>query len=403
MNTAEILNNKGTQLMHKGRFKAALAFFRRAVSIDPVNIAMRTNLAVALVKIPGRELEAGVILQDILKAEPNNYTALHALGVLAECVGDHESALHNFQLCKVAAGEKSLSLGYDFDIATSLIQTGEWLEGWKQYDCRRKWKPEKAFDVLKTWDGTEQKRIFCWAEQGFGDTLQFSRYLPWLVSKSARVLFGVPACMYELFSPFSEICDISPLEAGIPADADYEIPIMSLPYLYGKDIPEDIGILNKPPVKFEFNMPKDTFNIGVAWAAGAHSIREIDRRIPVEELAQLAGDSKRKLFALQGDDRVSAIYELGLQQLIQEMTPILEGDWTATRDLIRSLDAIVTTDTAIAHLAAILKKPVIMLLCPMDNWRWNYNWYPTMTILRQSKRGSWDTELRQADQLLDKL
>lgn len=400
---AEVLNNKGTQLMQRGQFKSAIAFFRKAVSLDPTNLPMRTNLAVGLIKIPGCEQESRTILNEIVEIDSGNFTALHALGVLAECEGDHKSALAYFIKCQTITGPDSNRLGFDFDVATSLIQDGQWIEGWKQYECRRKWKPERTFDTLKTWDGTKDKKIYCWAEQGFGDTLQFSRYIPWLVSQSERVAFAVPACMYEIFQPFNEICDVFALEQGTPLDADYEIPLMSLPYLYGEEIPKDPELIQKTGNKFNFAFDKKTLNVGVAWAAGAHSIREIDRRVHLEDLVQLAGDSTRKLFSIQGDNRVSMIYELGIQQLIQDMTPVIEGDWCATRDLLRGLDAVVTTDSAVAHLAAIMKKPTIMLLCRMDNWRWQYDWYPTLTILRQSKRNCWDAELRQADVLLDKI
>lgn len=401
MQPAEIFNNKGTQLMHKGQAKAALAYFRRAVSLDNNNIPMRTNLAVAMSKLPEYEQEAKELLNEVLQHEPYNHIAMHALGVLAEACGDYEISLGLFKGCKAITGEHSIAHGYDYDIATTLIRLGRWREGWSLYDCRRVWKPIHKFNI-PTWNGELGRKIYCWAEQGFGDMLMFSRYVPWLASQSEKVLLGVPANMFELFFPFTKVCDIAPLEQGIPAVADFEIPLMSLPRLYGERIPQDPNLIASASVKHFFEL-KGEQKIGVAWAAGAGGVKEKERRIPLDDLVQLAGDSRRKLYSLQADGRALNLYELGIQNLIEDMTPHIEGDWSATRDLLRELDVIVTTDTAVAHLAAIMQKPTIMLLGYSDSWRWSYDWYPTMTIFRQTKRNSWIEPLRQADTMLDDL
>ena len=400
---AEVLNNKGTQLMKEGKVKPALAFFRRASSIDPSSIAFRTNLGIALSRIPGLEIEAATLLKDVLAADPQNTVACHALGVLADYAGEFEDSLACYQRCQEIAGSDADAMGYSFDVATGLIRSGQWEEGWKAYECRRRWKPEYNFDKFKTWDGTKGKLVYCWAEQGLGDILQFSRYVPWLASQSDRVLFAVPAAMAELFKPFEATCDLCLRESQAPANADFEIPLMSLPLLYGKEIPEDPGLILSAPVKHEFSVDEKQLNVGVCWAASKTAVNLFDRQLDLEEMVQLAGDSSRTLYALQGDSRVGSLFDLGVQKLVQDMTPRIEGDWCATRDLIRKMDAVVTVDTSVAHLAGIMGKPTFLLIANIDTWRWTYNWYPTMTIIRQSKRGSWDAEFRLVDKLLDDL
>lgn len=397
----EVLNNKGTSLVQDNKPKLAVPFFRRAIGLDPDNLSFRTNLGIALSKLPGYEEEAKSILHNVLEKDPTNCITLHALGVLADYNQAYEDSFACYRDCKKLSGDQSITYGYDFDVATSLIRAGKWEEGWKAYECRRQWKPEKTFKDLPTWDGTRGKKVYVWAEQGLGDMLQFSRYVPWVVERSEAVLFAVPAAMFELFQGFTKICDLAPSELNPPRNADYEIPLMSLPTLVGNDIPKDPGLIQGEPNKHLFGIDPCKLNIGLCWAASRLAVRNFNRRIPLEELIQLAGDHRRQFYSLQGDSRVNEIFELGIQKLIFDTTSRIEGDWCVTRDLIRAMDYVVTVDTSVAHLAGIMNKPTFMFVDNIDSWRWSYDWYPSVKVIRRSQRETWEPEIRLVDQLLD--
>ncbi|MFQ3679570.1 MAG: tetratricopeptide repeat protein [Pseudanabaenaceae cyanobacterium] len=263
--------------------------------------------------------------------------------------------------------------------AQCLLALGAWEEAWQEYEWR--WRlPEAAVcpSGAPRWQGEPTDRLLVWGEQGYGDILQFARYqalLPpvdwWLPPALVPLLGGTP--------------DTAP-----PPVAAYQIPLLSVP-----------GVLGHPPIPPAPYLPLPVplpltgrTKIGVVWATGyrehpAH--RRLYRRksCPLSALAPL-WELPYTFYSLQvGPDGLRAPYP-PLQDLAPQLT-----DFAQTARAIAALDAVIAVDTATAHLAGALGKPLYLLLPYHADWRWATDnlvqqWYPTAIPLRQSSPGDWD-------------
>lgn len=396
---SENLNNIATQLYKEGKRDTALALVRRAVALEPDNECYQVNLGCILTNY-GEYEKARQIFLDVLDKNRDSVLAWHGYGVLEMVSARPREAIKCFAHCVRLEPKNGSHL---FDHACAVMQSGDWKSGFQLYECRRKWKPERQFEQFQEWNGETGKKIYVWAEQGIGDTIQYSRYLPWLIERSEKVTFAVPPYLFELFKDFQQLCKVVPL-TGAMVDADYHVPLMSLAHYYKQDGREDIP---EPSEFFECSLGTDKKNgirIGLCWACNSTSINYRERSLPFEKLLRLT-ELDADFISLQVGDSAADIAKARAQNLVRDMSGEINDNWDATRRLIADCDYVVSTDTSVAHLATSMGIPTIMFLARRDWWRWGNAgstsvWYPSMTIIRQDIPFKWENEIEEAYAIL---
>jgi tetratricopeptide (TPR) repeat protein len=321
-------------------------------------------------------------------------TALRDLGRL----DDAEAAYRRAIASKPEVGSSH------WNLALLLLLRGRMEQGWKEYEWRRAVK-ESGWQRLgehhpslaqPRWDGSAAagKRLYIYSEQGFGDTIQFVRYLPMVQRTGARIILGCQTALVQLLQHLEGVEQCLPFSQP-PPPFDAHCPLMSLPLVFGttlQTIPADVPYLKADAGKLEKWKERlgggTERKIGLAWAG--RRVPDPRRSIPSSQLAWLSDAANVRWISLQKDRADGPPPGMAINDWTAEL-----ADFSETAALIGNLDLVITIDTAVAHLAGAMGKPVWMLLPFNPNWRWMLDrsdspWYPTMRLFRQEKRGDWN-------------
>jgi hypothetical protein len=250
---------------------------------------------------------------------------------------------------------------------------------------------------LQRLDDAIGKRVLVWSEQGLGDTLQFCRYVPLLIAKGAHVVFAVQTPLKDLIAANIECPVIDAKETQV--DADYQVPLLSLPLLYNTlktSIPAPVGYL-QPNAELVLDWQKRLdlsprkLNVLIACSGNAQQTNDLNRSMPLEMFDALCDTSR--LFLIQKDVRQSDQAYLALQPEIQHIGQLVQG-FANMAAVAESMDLVISVDSSPAHLAAALGKKVFLLQSFATEWRWMQDlsdspWYPTVTVFRQRAAGDW--------------
>jgi hypothetical protein len=291
---------------------------------------------------------------------------------------------------------------------------GEFTAGWKQYEWR--WKTgaftrhRRQFEA-PLWLGETAisgKTILLHAEQGFGDTIQFIRYAPLLAGRGAKVICEVQPELQPLLSQLEGVTVMAAGEA-LPA-FDLHCPLLSLPLAFGtrlETIPAAVPYLDAPQERIAYwrdRLPPGRLRAGFVWSGQPSHKNDANRSIALARLSAWFENPPVRCFGLQSDLRSADGEALrGLPNLV----PLGDGfrDFADTAAVISLLDVVVSVDTAVAHLAGAMGKPVMILVPYAADFRWMRNrgdspWYPTAELYRQPAFGDWDSVIvRVADRL----
>jgi len=397
---AEAYNNLGNIYRDQSNFEAAIACYRQAHAITPENPLINYNLGVVY-QIMHDSKEAFKFYQKAVQYEPSFASAHSNLAKLYQDLNCFDDALDHYK--------KALQIEPDhadarFNRSLALLATSKFKEGWQEYEWRfkrGKWKkiyPHRL--VGRRWDGSDfsGKRLFIHSEQGFGDTIQFIRYLPLVKSFGGFIIFEVREELYELLRDFQGFDQLSIMSFDHPPQEEYDfyIPLMSLPGLFEttlENIPGSMPYISAPGDKHAYwlniingSKPK----IGLVWAA--KPTYDHQKSCPLEHYFPLFQFSQLKFYGLQKGNPASLPKELpaNMVNLGNEF-----GTFADTAGAIACLDLVISVDTAVAHLAGAMGKPVWLILPYAPDWRWLMDrtdtpWYPTMRIFRQPSPGDWE-------------
>ncbi len=307
-----------------------------------------------------------------------------------------------------------------FSLASDLLMLGNFSEGLEEYEWR--WQLphflENNFKDLRKplWDFSNGKTILIHAEQGYGDSIQFSRYLSLLSNKCSKVYFQCPQPLKRLIQSIPGISVLSHNENIV--DFDAHMPLMSLPRAFGhtlQSIPNNTPYLSAPKESIRKWQQRVTansgLNVGLCWhshnPSGANRFvakGKSIKSIPPELLHSLLLNFKNvNFYSLQKNAAPPPII-FNQSHNWFDWTNELD-DFSETAAFIESLDLVISIDTAVAHLAGALGKPVWVLLLNIADWRWLQNtnrcpWYPSMTLFRQPKNHDWETVISQVKSAL---
>ncbi|MBL8386267.1 MAG: hypothetical protein JNM90_24500 [Burkholderiales bacterium] len=279
------------------------------------------------------------------------------------------------------------------------LLAGNFSDGWRDYEARFAVPAlmPRNFDRPR-WDGTPLagRRLLVVCEQGYGDVFQFIRCLPLLRGLGGDVVFECPGELRALLDPLFAGIEVVPLTGrAAPATRfDCHAALMSLPLLTGaalEDMRRAVPYLRASPAEGGVAGGR---RVGVCWAGSPTHPQDLHRSMAPETLAPLARVPGVTLVSLQKDASRWAPLP-GLCGFLAA-PPLPLDDFQATARVIMAMDLVVTVDTAVAHLAGALGRPVWLLLSRDGEWRWLLDrddspWYPTMRIFRQPRLGDWQS------------
>jgi tetratricopeptide repeat protein/glycosyl transferase family 9 (putative heptosyltransferase) len=384
----------------------AIVTYKSTLQKNSHNTETLFQLANTYLKI-GKIDEALSLYETINTMHPHSVSALYNIGYTLKTAGRIDEAIVVYQNVLSAAPSYDpahLALGFAY------LNKGDFVQGWKQHERYLK-KSNKNADALRELLRNENllnKRILCTYEGGIGDTLMFIRYVATLKELGAYTLCRVQKSLIPLLSRCPYIDELYTLESKQPIH-DASSTLMSLPAVFNSTeemIPQNIPYLFPDPTLIADWQQKladvPGIKIGLCWQADRYndsSRLPIARRgIPLDCLFPLLSNPQLHFYSLQCFDGTEQIKTMpsNCRLHVFDDFDTSHGSFMDTAALITQLDLIISVDTAVAHLAGALGKPVILLLPYAVDWRWIYGrvdspWYPTMTLLKQPKPFDWKT------------
>ncbi len=399
---AEAHNNRGNTLQELKRFDEALESFERALEIRPDYAEAHNNRGNTLQKL-GRFDEAlegyeraVAIRADYAEAFNNRGNALQELVRFDEALASYERALAirpDYAACHV-------------NRAFLLLQTGRFAEGWQGYEWRRKIDSGGTARPLSgpEWTGgdTNVERLLFYSEQGLGDTIQFSRFACSVAASGKEVLLEVQPSLGGLLDGLEGVKVIR--NGAVLPEHDAELPLMSLPHVLGttpETMPGNLPYLFAEPARVEAwakRLPAGQFRVGIVWQGKSTADIDIGRSIPLRAFARLCRIPGLTLISLQKYDGAEQLAHLPPGMTVETLEAEFDAGSDAFLDcaaVMMNLDLVISSDTAAAHLAGALGRPVWIVLKHVPDWRWMMDredtpWYPTARLFRQARRGDWD-------------
>ena len=379
----EVLTRLATALFDDGAPAAALPHARRAFELEP-SAAIATTLSCILIDM-GQFYEALAVLDRGLRRQPRCIEALFNRGIALEGLGRIEEAVAVGRAAVLAAPEHALA---QQQLATLLLSRGEMTRRvWALYESRLRMASGTWPDPQRKWNGQllQGETVLLHAEQGLGDTIQFVRYAPMVAARGARVVLAVQPPLVRLLQGTPGANLVVSTGPNLP-HFDFYSPLLGLPGLFRttlETIPPPLAYA--APVRHQ---PGATLRVGVAWAGNAGFVDDRKRSVPAGLFGPLAALPGVALFSLQLGAEVPA--ELPIM-------PLMGGvrDFADTAERVAGLDLVITVDTAVAHLAATMGKPVWLLSRLRGCWRWlrgreDSPWYPSIRLFRQTAPDDWD-------------
>ncbi|PTB18430.1 hypothetical protein C9I57_22785 [Trinickia symbiotica] len=470
-------NNLGMALAALGRAEAAVVHFERALAAEPRFTAAHFNLGNTLDAI-GRHGQAVAAFEAALALHPRFPPALLGLGNALAALDRHAEAIAALEravgldphLClawlslgnahhATAAHEAALR-AYDqalrlrpelasarLNRAMTRLALGDFDRGLRDYEARldlvraaraqaahddagageseRTRAFDERADTLPRWRGEPiaDRRLLIDAEQGFGDTLQFMRFVPLARGRVERIVFAVQRELLPLVAPLAEAWRVDVVERGeARVDADLHCPLLSLPLALGTtadSLPAAsryVGVPNEYRDRWR-NLPGGPTKrkVGLAWSGRIQ--RHETRSMPLSSLEPLLALADIEWIVLQphlSDDERRALDAHPRAASIHRFDDRIR-DFADTAAIVDGLDAVVSIDTSIAHLAGALGKPLLLMLPFAADWRWfapqsevlreigadASPWYPSARLVRQRAPGAWDEVVRTAARLLE--
>jgi tetratricopeptide (TPR) repeat protein len=400
----DALYNRGISLKELGRFDEAMADYNEALSLKPDYPEALNNRGSVLQKL-GRFDEA---LQDYNKAislRPDHVEALNSRGFALQELGRFDEAMADYN--------KALSLKPDYPEAhlnksLQLLRQGEFTSGWESYEWR--WKSSSFTTPVREfsqplWLGEEDlygKTILLHWEQGFGDTIQFSRYAKEVSRLGCKTILEVQKPLFELMKTIEGVDELIASGTDLPP-FDFYCPLMSLPLAMGTTldtIPLGEPYLNSVDdklAKWSSRLgPKSNLRVGMVWSGNAKHKNDHNRSIALEQMLSAIPEGY-ELVSLQKEVRETDLTVLEKTKQVRHFGAELD-DFSDTAALCDLMDVIISVDTSVAHLAGALGKPLKLLLPDNSDFRWLLDrsdspWYPSMRLFAQGIDKLWEPVL----------
>ena len=437
---AKAVNNIGVILYKQKKYQEAADIFEIALKTDPKYYEVHSNRGACLNKLKKYE-DAITELNLAIKHNPKNGGAYTNLGNVYYKQHEYKKAIkmHEKSIALDPKGSNAHSnlanaykqLGYidkaiasykkaieiepsfenaHFDLATTYLIKEDFTNGWKEYEWRYQ-KDEMKSHIVKYKDiftaprftGNEDikdKVLLIHSEQGFGDSIQFVRFISILKKKfDCKVILSAREELVTLFKDLKYIDEVVSRDNDTTPKFDFQIAMLSLPYILNmktsKDIPHDEPYLFAPKTS-PIVIPKEkgVINIGINWSASVTGESYEGKVFDLKYFEPLLKNKKLNIYSLQVGPESSDIQKCGFENDIIDITDKLT-DFSQTAALIDQLDLIISSDTSVAHLAGAMNKKVWIPLQKMPDWRWLRKgetsiWYKSAKLFRQKTARQWE-------------
>jgi tetratricopeptide (TPR) repeat protein len=398
---AELLNGRGVSLIELRRPREALACFDRLLASCPDHADALGNRANALLRL-GRVEDAVAAYERLLELAPNNAPLLaNRAAALRRLDRPHEALM---------SAQKALAIKPDFAHArfvesVARLSLGDFAAGWRAYESRWHvgWLASQRHDYgAPLWLGKDSlagKTILLHAEQGLGDTIQFVRYAPLLAAQGATVVLEVQQPLVRLLANARGVAKIVARKEPLP-HYDFHCPLLSLPLACGttlETIPAEIPYLaprQTDVAQWHARLPRQRPLVGLVWSGERSHDNDLNRSMRLETLQPLLDLPGVSFASLQHEVREEDQALLKARGDVASIGAEFK-DFADTAAAIAVLDAVIAVDTAVAHLAGAMGKPLFLLLPYAADFRWlrgrgDSPWYPSARLIRQPQFGEWD-------------
>jgi tetratricopeptide (TPR) repeat protein len=444
----DALNSRGNALRELGRTAEALDSFDRALAIEPRNADALYNSGTALQAL-NRHPEALERLQRALAAAPKDVHTLNDIGVSLRALGRDEEALERFERVlrlspdypgalsnrgnalkalgrpreAIAAYRQALAVDagnpdIHHNLSLALLASGEWEEGWREYALRhgaKQYAGAARYFTQPLWRGDADlagRTILLYAEQGFGDTMMFARYVPLVARRGARVVLEVQPRLATLFQGLEGVAQLVAGGEPLP-EFDLQCPLPSLPLAFGttrQNVPAPIPYsAGAGPGGTDWNAMLAGVSrpqVGIVWSGNPGYNLDRSRSIDLAALEPVLSVPGVGFVSLQKEVS-SRDAELLARRGIPHSGPA-QQDFRDAAALVAQLDLVLSVDTSVAHLAGSVGKPLWMMLAQVSDWRWGNTekdgaWYPQARQFRQARRGDWSAPVARIAEALARL
>lgn len=412
-NYTDAYYNLGVILRKMERFDEAIAAYQKVIQIEANRAETYFSLGNVYLDLDKFE-DAIVNYQKAIALNPNYAEAFNTLGTVHRLQNRLNEAISNI--------ERAIALNPNyieahFNLSTTLLLMGDMQQGFAEFEYRR-----KIVDFAKTlptfsqpqWDGSplQGKTILLFSDAALGDTIQTIRYIPQIIDRGGRLVLQCLPGFERLFQNMHGIDSIIPKGEALP-HFDVYAPLLSLPYILGttlQTIPAQIPYIFAPEGN-DIKLPlgsnqtsSQALKVGIVWASGyrcdSFDLRKFyqTKSFPLSMFERIISIPDTCFYSLQVGQHASDISIFSDRPHAIDLSVSIQ-DFADTATIIEQLDLVVSVDTAVAHLAGAMAKPVWTLLPYSPDWRWMSDredspWYPTMRLFRQAKLGDWEEVLQ---------
>jgi hypothetical protein len=400
--------------MKQGKFDNAITSYKRALLLKPRYAEAHNNLGTAL--MAQRKFDAAIIShKKAIELKPDYAEAYNNLGTVLKGSGKPEEAIANYKQAIELKPDYALA---HLNLAFALLLTKNFKKGLQEYEWRLRLKRRTPkTDQKPMWDGTSLngKSILVYTEQGIGDSIQFVRYLPMVKEQSGCVIVECQQSLCRLLRNCVGIDEIieTTSHGKSPMHFDVQVPLLSLAGIFDTtvdSIPQNPFYIKPDPVlvsqwraKFDCD---NNLKVGIVWAGNPKHKNDRNRSCSLKDFAHLTSIQGLTFYSLQkGLASVEANNHPNGMKIINLDNEL--NDFADTAAAIDNLDLVIAVDTAVAHLAGAIGKPVWTLLPFVPDWRWMLKrsdspWYPSMRLFRQRQLYDWDGVFDQVRKSLSK-
>jgi tetratricopeptide (TPR) repeat protein len=403
---------------HRDQVRAELPQLENAARANPQDHQAVLLFAVATMILGEVELAVSALGDLISQAPQNGALAAHYAQALVN-VGHYDEALKAFEHA-LAVSPESDDVHVSYGMA--LLRLGDFGKGWEHYDHRdpmlrvpQQLKDSRKIPPRYSGGNLGGKTIYLLGEQGIGDTLMMIRYAPLLARRGGRVMVAAQKELADLLRFAAGVWRVVPLGQQTPAPIDTYVRLLSLPRIFGTtvwSIPNQVPYLKPDPARverwrrrFAADGAAPTKHVGLLWAGNPQHRSDMRRSMHLQDFSPLSDVKNVIFYALQKGSREEEAQSPPPGMLLINLAPEIK-DFSDLAAVIEALDILITVDTAPAHLAGALARPVWTLVPFVPDWRWMLDrpdspWYPTMRLFRQPKLHDWESVMTQIRDALD--
>jgi tetratricopeptide (TPR) repeat protein len=402
----------GLALQQLGRHSEAIPSLHKAIDLAPDNVNAWLTLGTSLLQT-GQINSAITELKAAQRRFPDHPAVLSSLGACAAHTGNHAEGMQYLEQALAAAPDNADAR---FNRALLYLREGDYAKGFEEYEWRLR-KPELQALIAESpwplWDGAslKGKTILVRKEQGFGDALQFARFISALVAQGAQVHLETSPLLERVLATAPGVASCS---ATRPAGKSFDCwcPVMSLPFKLGTtlaNLPNTVPYLHVTPddaARWSSRFANATgLRVGLAWASNPENWVALVKSVSIEQLLPVLHTQNVTFVNLQVGHGMGEFKSLPASAHTIDPAGDIK-DFHDTACIISNLDLVITIDSAVAHLAGALGKPVWLLLHHSPDWRWDTKgeasaWYPTARLFRQSSAGDWTTPVEAVRRALE--